>query len=348
MAPFFYHPSLGWSFGNLAARTGDFEIFCCLLEAGADINFRGGRGNSMLHEAVCSRTSSLDIVNKVLRDSTCQQSDIDESLRYAPEFGQLEIVERLLHAGADPNYADEHGATALAHAVVFDQPAIAMRLLVAGADPTVRIPYEEHYKKTIVEVAASKNMQEFLDACDPQSPPAALPALNTLHECLKSIDVWLSTHFPQLRFAVPHSNPSQPPPLNESSFQDDVLLLFRTLDGSNGECVVPMPSDSDISYELVTFDAALNERQMMLELNAQERVMPGAQRDFWRPTWLPFASNGAGDSLFWDSITGQVLQFSHENRLVHPRADSLFALFQDIAYGLETGKYTYTVQRGIA
>ena len=104
----------------------------------------------------------------------------------------------------------------------------------------------------------------------------------------------------------------------------------------------------DISYQLVTLDAALRERQMMLELFAEERALPNVPPDFWKPVWLPFASNGAGDSLVWDSVTGRILHYSHETRLVNPRAHSLFALCQDIAYGLETGKYTYTVHCGIA
>jgi cell wall assembly regulator SMI1 len=147
---------------------------------------------------------------------------------------------------------------------------------------------------------------------------------------------------------VPHLHPSLPAPLNESPYQDDALLLFRTHDGSNEECIVPMPSDGDISYQLLTLDAALHERQMMLELFAEERTLPDGSPDVWRPTWLPFASNGAGDSLVWDSVTGQILHYSHETRQANPRAPSLFELFHDIADGLETGKYTYSVHRGIA
>jgi len=93
---------------------------------------------------------------------------------------------------------------------------------------------------------------------------------------------------------------------------------------------------------------AIDERQMMLELFSEERMSPDVPPDFWQPTWLPFASNGAGDSLVWDSVTGEILHYSHETRQTTPRAHSLFVLFQDIAYGLETGKYTYTAHRGIA
>ena len=87
---------------------------------------------------------------------------------------------------------------------------------------------------------------------------------------------------------------------------------------------------------------------MMLELFEEEQTLPDVPPDFWKPTWLPFAANGAGDSLVWDSLTGEILHFSHETRLTLPRAESLFGLFQDIAYGLQTGKYNYTIKRGVA
>ncbi len=344
-----YNPSLGWSFGNLAARTGDFEVFCCLIDAGADINFKSERGSSMLHEAVCSKHASLDIVNKILADSTCDKPDLDETLRFAPEFGNLQIVERLLQSGANPKSTDERGETALMQAVIFDQPAIALRLLQAGADPAIRVPYEEYYKKTVFEVAAAKGMREFLDACGAKPVPAEPQEdLDTLPECLEAIDAWLRENVPHLQLGTPHPNPSLPITLNESAYLADVILLFQTHDGSSEECIIPMSSDTDVSYYVMTLEAALNERQMMLELLADERTLPDVSPDFWKPTWLPFASNGGGDSLVWDSISGRILQFSHETRRTAERSESLLSLFQDIASGLQTDKYSYSARHGIS
>ena len=65
-AEHYYHPSLGWSFAKLAARTGDYAIFCCLIDAGA--NIRASIGEAMIHEAVCSRNASTEIVAKVLAE----------------------------------------------------------------------------------------------------------------------------------------------------------------------------------------------------------------------------------------------------------------------------------------
>jgi hypothetical protein len=87
---------------------------------------------------------------------------------------------------------------------------------------------------------------------------------------------------------------------------------------------------------------------MMLRLFADEGHLPDAPSDFWRDTWLPIASNGAGDYLVWDATTARVLRFSHETRLASLRAPSLPDLFREIASGLLTGRYTFSEARGVA
>lgn len=346
-AEHYYHPSLGWSFAKLAARTGDFAIFCCLLDAGADIRCRGGGGQPMIQEAVCSRNASPEIVAKVLAEGGCSQADLDNTLLYAPEFGNLEVVGRLLEAGANPRFVNDEGATALLHAVMHRQSAIAIRLVGAGADPTLRVPYEENYKQTIVEVATHNQMHDFLLVCGSSAPEKEIvEPLLTLRDSVQALERWFHANAPQVQLGAPRGAVSLPASFAASPGAEDLTTWFTLHDGSNGECFVPMPND--ISYYLLTLDESLHERDMMLQLFQAEGHLPEVPPDFWRPTWLPIASNGAGDYLVCDATTGNVMRFSHESRLVSLRATSLLELFRDIATGLLTGKYTYSEERGVA
>jgi hypothetical protein len=342
-----YHPSLGWTFAKLAARTGDYAVFCCLIAAGADIDCRGAVGWSLLQEAVCSRTASTDIVAKVLAESTCSQADLDSTLLYAPEFGNLEIVGRLLDAGASPRFVNDEGATALMHAVIHRQAAIAIRLVEAGADPTLRVPYEENYKKRIIELAVLNHMEEFLRVCGSHPPERSMSEpLLTLRDSVHALDQWFRANAPEVKLGAPRDTVSLPAPFSDSAGLGDLTTWFLLHDGSNETGIVPMPND--IPYYLMTLDESLQERAMMLRLFAEERHLPDVPPDFWSDTWLPIASNGAGDYLVWDATTARVMRFSHESRLVSLRAASILELFRDIASGLLTGKYTYSEGRGVA
>jgi hypothetical protein len=346
-AEHYYHPSLGLSFAKLAAHTGDLAIFCCLVDAGANIKSSGAAGAPLLQEAVCTKSASTEIVAKVLAEGACSQSDLDRTLLFAPEFGNLEIVNRLLAAGASPRFKDDDGASALMHAVLYQRSAIALRLLEAGADPTLRVPYEEHYKQTIVEVAAINQMHDVVRACGgPLPAPDIAAPLLTLSDAVHAIEAWLQANAPEAKLRAPRDTVSLPAPFSAAVGHDDLTAWFSLHDGSDELAMVPMPDD--ISYCLLSLDESLQGREGMLKLFAQEGDLADVPRDFWRDTWLPIATNGAGDYLVWDAATGHVLRFSHETRLASLRADSLLIMSRDIASGLLTGKYTYSDARGIA
>ncbi len=190
-------------------------------------------------------------------------------------------------------------------------------------------------------------MHEFLPFC--RRVPAettAIPSLPTLDACLHAIDAWLRVNAPKVHLAPAQRAPSLPEPFCASSGSADILALFARHDGSNEERVVPMADD--ISYDLMSLADSLAAREMMCDLFAQERHLPDVPPDFWQTTWLPIAANGAGDYLVWEATGGKVMRFSHESRLVSHRAMSLLELFQDIASGLQSGKYGYSEARGIA
>jgi ankyrin repeat protein len=87
-----------------------------LLEVGADIAATNRRSAGPLHYAV---------------------DGIPGSANWDPE-SQVEVIDRLLDSGADPNVPDKNGTTPLHRAVRNRCSAAVARLLEAGADPDVR------------------------------------------------------------------------------------------------------------------------------------------------------------------------------------------------------------------
>ena len=49
-------------------------------------------------------------------------------------MGELDALEQLLQAGADPNSRDQHGSTALMFSVMYDMKKVTKLLLRYGAD----------------------------------------------------------------------------------------------------------------------------------------------------------------------------------------------------------------------
>ena len=92
-------------------------------------------------------------------------------LRYAVIQGNIEAVDILLEAGADPNIQDDEGKTALFSAVRVNELAIAKRLLTAGAKT---LPYQSisGEQSSLLFLADSGDMVHLLVqyGCDPNEP----------------------------------------------------------------------------------------------------------------------------------------------------------------------------------
>ncbi|KAJ7698047.1 ankyrin repeat-containing domain protein [Mycena rosella] len=126
----------------IAVNAGNKEIVALLLGAGANITARlGGSGPQALHLAVCN----LDL--EMMRLLLDHDAPIDETfgeygdsnvtpLHHACAIGQLEMVQLLLHRGADIEYQSNLGS-ALGFAVQSGKPDVARLLLERGPNVTV-------------------------------------------------------------------------------------------------------------------------------------------------------------------------------------------------------------------
>lgn len=87
------------------------------------------------------------------------EADGTTALQAAAWSDRPELIDVLLHAGADPNAANRYGVTPLSLAALNGSPAVARRLLSAGADPNV--PLAEG--QTILMAAARAGNPDVID-----------------------------------------------------------------------------------------------------------------------------------------------------------------------------------------
>jgi ankyrin repeat protein len=108
-----------------ACRKGHLSAVQKLLELGADVNIRSGRGRTALIEAVeADQTGVVDVLlnlkgNEIKINATCPEQFDRPALILAVRKGNIDIVQRLLsHDRVDVNAQDSGGFTALAHATL--------------------------------------------------------------------------------------------------------------------------------------------------------------------------------------------------------------------------------------
>jgi cell wall assembly regulator SMI1 len=79
----------------------------------------------------------------------------------------------------------------------------------------------------------------------------------------------------------------------------------------------------------------------------------GVRSDWWNPGWVPIADNGGGDYFCLDlapgkgGTTGQVIIFYHDMSDRPRVAPSYAAWLEQLAEGLESGRYVFDEDEGI-
>ncbi len=342
----------GATLANMAARSGQAEIFHLLIAEGADINAREvcswSVGKSMLECACSARVASMEIVRTILENGKLQAADLNRALISAA-YENRELVGVLLKAGADPNYADQHFDTPLVIALTCGQEHIAIDLLEAGADASIRVKnnhFAEFWKKSLVEVAKKQGMQQFLDrvaVSQPQALAASKQAKvakpKTIKECWAVIERWLAEKLPKVKLPGPAAMAAE-----SSEFEALHLPVAEQLreslavhDGTGEFALVAVSSDS--SYHILSYADAATAKKMMQEVWESESQL--AKSPWWSATWWPIADNGGGDFLVLEcgegKRHGQILKFSHETRRTSVFARSFLAVLQGVAVDLVAG-----------
>jgi serine/threonine-protein phosphatase 6 regulatory ankyrin repeat subunit A/serine/threonine-protein phosphatase 6 regulatory ankyrin repeat subunit B len=147
-----------------AAEYGNLEIMDCLIKAGANVNVHDSEDPTPLFCAVAKGKTEavIHLIENGADVNLCECGLKGRSpLHAAAEYGNLEIMDCLIKAGANVNVLNSNGATPLFRAVTRDKTEAAIYLVQNGAD--VNICEGVFLKKSALHVAAENGNQEIMD-----------------------------------------------------------------------------------------------------------------------------------------------------------------------------------------
>jgi cell wall assembly regulator SMI1 len=304
-----------------------------LLAAGADVHRLDENGMSALAHATGAKTgAALQVVRALIAAGAKGDA---EALIWAAREGSPDIIRAVVAAGADVNEVSRWG-TALILAVDDKRLDNVEALLLLGASVNLRVPEGQHYGgKTALDVAKENKLKKILPVLEaaaagnlpvPESPAATntpdIPGLwKRLKKAIpKEVKETLRKGATEAKIAELEAKLGVTLP---ADFRASYLLVNGQKD--EGEGLIPAEDPSDEGYDLVPLPAILGEWQSwvsLLDINEfQGRTSspdPGVRDDWWHRGWIPFASNGGGDSLCIDlapaegGTVGQVISMSHE------------------------------------
>jgi ankyrin repeat protein len=154
----------GWSPLHVAAQYGNLEIMDCLMKAGANVNLLDSGGATPLFRAVfeVKTEAVIHLVQNGADVNICAgRVKVWSPLHSAAVYGNLEIVDCLIKAGADVNLRNSYGGTPLLCAVAIGKTEAVFHLVRNGAD--VNITAGGFLNTSPLFVAAQNRNQEIMD-----------------------------------------------------------------------------------------------------------------------------------------------------------------------------------------
>jgi cell wall assembly regulator SMI1/ankyrin repeat protein len=352
---------------------GDVEVVKLLISAGADVHAKDNKARTALHDAVGDRRkANLEVVKALIAAGADVNAvgKVATVLMLASRNGSPEMVKALIVAGAEVNATTWFG-TALIRAADENRADNVAVLLENGANADFRLPAdlenEDFAGKTALDVARDKKAKKviaLLEAAESQKgkPGASIkkPAKAekvSVAACWKKIDAWLKANNPDLKKSL--NKPASDQQIADlekvigarlpADFKES-LKIHNGQKYSEGD-LIPPPEERDSAYFLMASGDIAEEWQNRKKLHdsgefADKESGPdkGIQDAWWHPGWIPFASNGGGDSFCLDLApskegqTGQVITMNHESAKREMLAPSFAQWLADLAEAIERGE----------
>ncbi len=145
----------------IASRNNNYRLIEILVEAGADVNSKTGRGNTALIAAASNE--NLKLIKYLIEERADVDAKTEEgntALMYTTFYDNVEIANCLLEAGANPDVSREDGCSPLERAARNNYHGVLMSLLEAGADVNVKLTGG----KTIFLLSVYKAEREVIEA----------------------------------------------------------------------------------------------------------------------------------------------------------------------------------------
>lgn len=324
----------GWTPLIRAAMEHHLPIVQALLAAGADVHRLDEDGCSAL---ACATTNKSAAALKVVETLIAAGARGDAAaLTLASESGSPAILRAVVAAGADVNEVSRWG-TALIRAVDEKRQDNVEALLALGADVNLRVGSDHHNypDKTALDVAReqkSRKLSALLEAAAAGTLPVA-----SLSPSASADDV--PALWKRIKKALPSDVKAS---LRKGATEKQLAALelalgvtlppefrasYRLVNGQNdeGDGLIPPEDFLDEGYLLLPLTGIFGEWKPWVELieggefaGRTSSPDPGVRDDWWHRGWIPFASNGGGDSYCIDlapaegGTVGQVIAMNHE------------------------------------
>jgi cell wall assembly regulator SMI1 len=188
--------------------------------------------------------------------------------------------------------------------------------------------------------------------------------VSTLAEQWQRIDAWLAAHAACELSASPPISPQGMSNLEAALGRPLPLELAQWLaihDGAQAEVWTTSPEQAWTLFRSKQIEEGWKALQKLFAELATElgpetlavRAIGPVSAVFWKPAWIPFATNGAGDRLCFDmapepgGVEGQIVLYLRDPAPRQVVAPSLTALLSAYADALERGAYRFEPYVGL-